>query len=349
MAEIFDSADNPLSGQRWWLKADDPWQCLAACFDLTAALRSPSPELHVSHVPIHMDGSCNGLQHYAAMGGDVAGARSVNLLPAERPNDVYSDVCAVVKARVHADALSGNPLAKQLDGKIERKIVKQTVMTSVYGVTFIGARQQIQNAMEDRGTCSEEDAYNASLYIARLTFDALSEMFLGARKIMDWLATCAQQIARSGQSVQWTTPLGLKISQPYRTPGKYAVTTLVQTVILADTNDSLPVSKSQQRSAFPPNYVHSLDSSHMMMTALGCKAANLTFAAVHDSYWTHADSVDKMSRLLRQAFIDLHSRPLLQELVSEFKTRHPSIVFPDVPQRGDLDLKLVLDSPYFFQ
>ena len=85
------------------------------------------------------------------------------------------------------------------------------------------------------------------------------------------------------------------------------------------------------------------------MTALGCKAANLTFAAVHDSYWTHADSVDKMSRLLRQAFIDLHSRPLLQELVSEFKTRHPSIVFPDVPQRGDLDLKLVLDSPYFFQ
>jgi hypothetical protein len=27
---------------------------------------------------------------------------------------------------------------------IDRKVVKQTVMTSVYGVTFIGARQQLQ-------------------------------------------------------------------------------------------------------------------------------------------------------------------------------------------------------------
>jgi DNA-directed RNA polymerase len=34
----------------------------------------------------------------------------------------------------------------------------------------------------------------------------------------------------------------------------------------------------RQRSAFPPNFVHSLDSSHMMMTALACKDAGLCFA-----------------------------------------------------------------------
>jgi DNA-directed RNA polymerase len=34
----------------------------------------------------------------------------------------------------------------------------------------------------------------------------------------------------------------------------------------------------RQRSAFPPNFVHSLDSSHMMMTALACKDAGLLFA-----------------------------------------------------------------------
>jgi len=32
------------------------------------------------------------------------------------------------------------PIAESLKGKIERKVIKQTVMTSVYGVTFIGAR-----------------------------------------------------------------------------------------------------------------------------------------------------------------------------------------------------------------
>lgn len=35
------------------------------------------------------------------------------------------------------------PIAESLKGKIERKVIKQTVMTSVYGVTFIGARAQI--------------------------------------------------------------------------------------------------------------------------------------------------------------------------------------------------------------
>jgi DNA-directed RNA polymerase len=34
-----------------------------------------------------------------------------------------------------------NALAKKLSGNIKRKIIKQTVMTSVYGVTFIGARE----------------------------------------------------------------------------------------------------------------------------------------------------------------------------------------------------------------
>jgi hypothetical protein len=29
--------------------------------------------------------------------------------------------------------------------------------------------------------------------------------------------------------------------------------------------------KGRQRSAFPPNYIHSIDSTHMMMTALACR------------------------------------------------------------------------------
>lgn len=44
------------------------------------------------------DGSCNGLQHYAALGRDSVGAASVNLLPSELPQDVYSGVAAQVGA-----------------------------------------------------------------------------------------------------------------------------------------------------------------------------------------------------------------------------------------------------------
>ena len=36
----------------------------------------------------------------------------------------------------------------------------------------------------------------------------------------------------------------------------------------------------RQKAAFPPNFVHSLDSSHMMMTAIACKEAGLHFAGL---------------------------------------------------------------------
>jgi DNA-directed RNA polymerase len=62
----------------------------------------------------------------------------------------------------------------------------------------------------------------------------------------------------------------------------------------------------KQKSAFPPNYVHSLDSTHMMMTAERCFAEKMAFAAVHDSYWTHAATVGRMGTILREEFIRMH-------------------------------------------
>jgi DNA-directed RNA polymerase len=45
---------------------------------------------------IHQDGSCNGLQHYAALGRDTEGAYQVNLGPTQRPGDVYTYVANMV-------------------------------------------------------------------------------------------------------------------------------------------------------------------------------------------------------------------------------------------------------------
>ncbi|KAL3133849.1 hypothetical protein ABBQ32_008318 [Trebouxia sp. C0010 RCD-2024] len=85
MNQVFDSADNPFNGSRWWQAADSPWQLLAVCYDLKAALASGDPQSYMSKLPIHQDGSCNGLQHYAALGRDESGGRAVNLLPVDKP------------------------------------------------------------------------------------------------------------------------------------------------------------------------------------------------------------------------------------------------------------------------
>ncbi|EAW14419.1 DNA-directed RNA polymerase [Aspergillus clavatus NRRL 1] len=358
--DVLDSADKGLHGKRWWLKAEDPWQCLAACCELRNALRHPDPTQYPSRLPIHQDGSCNGLQHYAALGGDSIGAQQVNLEPSDRPSDVYTGVAEFVKKAVARDAAQGNSTAKILEGKITRKIVKQTVMTNVYGVTFMGAMRQVRKQLIDHyPELSYEDKKQGALYIARKIFEALGSMFNGAHEIQHWLGDCAsrittslapeqiEQIAKDAltpskettttkvkdpsekfrSTVIWTTPLGLPVVQPYRVRKARRIQTTLQDLSIVDTNSEDVVSKRKQLQAFPPNFIHSLDATHMILSANACSRAGLTFSAVHDSFWTHACDVDLMNDILREAFVRMHSDDIIKRLASEFQVRYGQNLF----------------------
>ncbi|GAV60087.1 RNA_pol domain-containing protein [Cephalotus follicularis] len=351
--DIFDSAERPLEGRRWWLNAEDPFQCLAVCINLTEALRSSSQETIISHIPIHQDGSCNGLQHYAALGRDKLGAAAVNLVAGEKPADVYSGIAGRVLDIMRQDARKDPAIfpealhARTLINQVDRKLVKQTVMTSVYGVTYIGARDQIKRRLKERGAIEDGvELFGASCYAAKTTLTALGEMFEAARDIMSWLGECAKVIASQNQPVRWTTPLGLPVVQPYRILGKHLIKTSLQVITLQRETDKVMVKR--QRTAFPPNFVHSLDGTHMMMTAIACKKAGLNFAGVHDSYWTHACDVDEMNKILREKFVELYETPILENLLEGFQQSFPTLSFPSLPERGDFDLRDVLGSPYFF-
>lgn len=65
--------------------------------------------------------------------------------------------------------------------------------------------------------------------------------------------------------------MGLPIVQPYRKIKKRQLTTPVQSVFIADPNLQNQVNPQKQSSAFPPNFIHSLDATHMMLTALECR------------------------------------------------------------------------------
>ncbi|KAL7132631.1 hypothetical protein ABFS83_12G087600 [Erythranthe nasuta] len=353
MEDIFDSADRPLEGKRWWLGAEDPFQCLATCMSLTEALRSPYPESTVSYIPVHQDGSCNGLQHYAALGRDKLGAAAVNLVAGDKPADVYSGIAARVLDIMKRDAAkdpADDPnvmRARLLINQVDRKLVKQTVMTSVYGVTYIGARDQIKRRLKERASMEDDtELFACACYAAKTTLTALGEMFEAARSIMSWLGDCAKIIATENHPVRWTTPLGLPVVQPYRKLGRHMIKTSLQVLTLQRETDK--VMAKRQRTAFPPNFVHSLDGSHMMMTAIACSEAGLSFAGVHDSYWTHACDVDKMNEILREKFVELYEAPILENLLDGFQQSFPKLKFPPLPERGDFDLREVLDSTYFF-
>jgi len=268
--------------------------------ELRSALESPDPHAYESNFPVHQDGTCNGLQHYAALGGDAQGANQVNLGAADRPSDVYSHVATMVQDKVKEDAENGVKHAIMLDGKITRKVVKQTVMTTVYGVTFIGARDQIERQLRERKDIPGEECWLAAAYLAKRVIGCIGDLFSGAQDIQTWLNLCARLISKSipptriqatlptkdsGKyvttqertrkeqmtTVVWTTPLGLPIVQPYRKTQRKQVATTIQSVYISDPNAPATVNSMKQASAFPPNFIHSLDATHMMLSALECQ------------------------------------------------------------------------------
>ncbi|KAK2465507.1 hypothetical protein APHAL10511_002399 [Amanita phalloides] len=368
LEDIYESATKPLEDRRWWAKADDPWQCLATCMDLHAALESGDPHAYMSSQPVHQDGTCNGLQHYAALGGDREGAEQVNLSATERPSDVYTHVGNMVEKLIDEDVNKGCREAIMLQGRISRKVVKQTVMTTVYGVTFVGAREQIERQLRDKKEFPSEDCWGLSSYLAKKVLHSIADLFKGAKDIQNWLNICAKLIAKSipaerlpeamaeykdqhsvtassknrkltilpvnrlkkeqMTSVVWTTPLGLPVVQPYRKSTRKQIMTAIQTVFISDPNCPAEVNSAKQASAFPPNFIHSLDATHMMLTALKCNSLDLTFASVHDSYWTHASGIDQMSEVIRETFIALHSSDVLDRLRREFCERYKDYKIP---------------------
>jgi DNA-directed RNA polymerase len=154
LQDIFESATNPVNGKRIWSLAENPFQALATSIEIYYALHHPAGhENYLCFLPVHQDGSCNGLQHYAGLGRDYDGGVSVNLVNGQLPADVYSRVLDVVKVKIDQDCLitederneelrRKGAAARYVKSIVNRKVIKQTVMTSVYGVTKVGAREQ---------------------------------------------------------------------------------------------------------------------------------------------------------------------------------------------------------------
>ncbi|KAJ1344025.1 hypothetical protein BSLG_001165 [Batrachochytrium salamandrivorans] len=367
--------------------------------DIIDSAENPIDKIHPvsSSIPIHQDGSCNGLQHYAALGGDEAGAKAVNLIPSDVPQDVYMSVATLVMDAVEKDVANnvlGNitPRPHQSDQVRSRLIEarsKEDKATALTDENIKDCARAIQLWLNETAqviskSIPEEDipeiqildsSYLKELNLLPTPLTVLQKEQMEVRKALDLppapvtnddefsfleeAITADQQAghAFSGlmddiigsdigagnasssidskmdkrddaptrmTSVTWTTPLGLPIVQPYRKHATSEVKTAMQTFSIINHDDPAPVNSQKQSTAFPPNFVHSLDSSHMMLSAIACESNNIEFAAVHDSYWTHASTVDDMNKILREAFVRLHSEDIMVRLRDELMARYKS-------------------------
>lgn len=356
-ARILDSANNPLDGERFWSSADSPYLFLGAAMEYAGYISEGI--YFLSRIPIALDGSCNGLQNFSAMLRDEVGGKAVNLLPQSKPNDIYQRVAEVLSKKVQEDAANGDEDALVWLNKIDRGITKRGVMTYVYGAKKYGMKDQLlaELAKRDKSTATYlevEDNFKPCTYLGNHLYDSIGQVVIAAKEAMDWLQTVAKVCSKAQVPITWVTPVGFKPHQEYfKTTSKQVATFWGSLKIKLSLAEFLPeLDKRKQADGIAPNYVHSMDSSHLMLTINKCLDEGISdFCMIHDSYATHACNTDKLSELLRDAFIAQYSGDTLEEFRRQVISQLPEEFLdeiPEVPQKGGLDLEVIRESRYFF-
>jgi DNA-directed RNA polymerase len=182
---ILRVAADPLGdGFDFWQAAGETWCFLAFCFEWAGYVAEG--DAFCSSLPIAMDGSCNGIQHYSAVLRDQVGGAATNLVPSTsgKPSDIYGEVAgraveyltALLRPevptsgfladliegweKVKVDEETGEVLRDSVDYKdmarqwlrfgVDRSISKRSVMTLPYGSSQRSSRDFIDEAIRKK-------------------------------------------------------------------------------------------------------------------------------------------------------------------------------------------------------
>lgn len=347
-------AADPLT-HREWTDADVPFQFLAWVFEFAAWHSSPAT--YRSRLPLGQDGSCNGLQHFSAMLRDEVGGAATNLVPDTRQHDIYNEV-AEATARIIAGDLTTDEFLvgdRWRRHALSRSLVKRSVMTLPYGSTRFSSAEFIQAEYLDKGKApefSKPEYSRAANWLSYRVWDGIGQVVVKGREAMEWLQMCSDVItAAKPAQVQWRSPSGVLVTQRYpqqevlRVACRMAGRKRVEIKLRQDTDVG---DSRRHRNGIAPNFVHSCDASHMHFFLARCREEGLTqLALVHDDYGCAARDVAKLHRIIRETFVAMYTD---QDPLAEFKAFHEceTLLLPDIPPAGNLDLTQVLQSRYFF-
>lgn len=382
--EILAIAGDPYNNRGWStsvgnVEIDKPWQFLAFCNEWAGYCEHG--DTFVSKLPVAMDGSCSGIQHFSAMLRDEVGGRAVNLAPADVPQDVYQLVANKVIEQVEEDLINGtaDELRHTEEGVayvkqgtkaiaaqwkafgITRKVTKRSVMTLAYGSKEYGFKEQL---MEDIIRPAKQsgkpfpfqgDGYQGAQYMAKSIWNAVNKVLVKAGEAMKWLQHAASLAASEELPVRWTTPVGFPVMQAYADLEKRKVKTAIngKLVYLTMYAEKDNLDRRKQSSGIAPNFVHSCDAAHMMLTLVRAKQAGIdNFAMIHDSFGTTAGDVENLYHVVREGFMEMYGdidviESFRDEIIQQLGPKNQAKLEP-LPLKGNLDLSEVVNSKYCF-
>ncbi len=364
----------------WWTRADKPFLFLAACMELTAALKE-GPTF-VTHLPVSFDGSCSGLQHLCAMTRAPEGFH-VNLVPCEEPQDVYDLVAGRVLESMKTDRENPDLSKLWINHGISRKLVKRNTMTYSYSSkTFGMADQHMEDLMKPLGLkvldgelsehpfatqydvrvnkdgelVDTKPGTAAAKFLAKHVYREIEALVPLPAEAMGFLQRCARALAHEGKPLEWRTPTGLPWSNRYHVPMVKDVELWLNDVrvrMRLTVGDQKEIDKDKAANGVAPNFVHACDAAHLMLTVNAAVDEGITdIATVHDSFGCLAPHARRFNQVIREQFVQMYEQhDVLAEVLERANcdlTVHNTQRLPDPITYGGLNLKEVENARYAF-
>lgn len=367
--EIISYANNPTT-DLGWTEADSPFMFLAFCFEYEYYLNKDETEPFMTRLPIALDGTCNGLQHYTAILKDERMARMVNLSPSEKPSDIYQVVADMLVKKLNTLLENKDEnhtlIDKWLSLGINRKVTKRPVMTLVYGATKVSCTDYIQEYLTDNysldylhghfgvGETKEECLFMACQLLAKYLWEVIKEELDAACRTMHYMRQVIKAVNVQRKAIRWTSPLGIQIIQEYKQNKKVRLETELfgSTTYMNCMEATNDIDTRKQISSICPNFIHNLDSSMLLNYILLAKEEGIkNFSCIHDSIGTDCTGTELSSHLIRDAFVGLYEDNILLNFTKEITkdlTEKELKKIPNPPSNGNFDLRDVWDSEYFF-
>ena len=228
---------------------------------------------------------------------DSHGGAATNLVPLNKPSDVYNIVANKVidKLKNYRKSPRIPDVGKKdfqdekyaklwLDYGVNRKICKKPVMCLPYSLTRYSCRQYLEDhivkELNERGTQHKfgEDLFRATSYLTPIVWESINDVVIGARKIMEFLKTISRLVASENLPVTWHTPLGFPVQMMcYKKESKRVKTkmgdSIVKLSIASETNE---IDKRKTAQSVCPNFIHSLDAAVLQLAVVKAKKAGAT-------------------------------------------------------------------------
>ena len=323
---------------KFWFTAKEPFLFLAASCELKHFLLNP--KTFISHLPIYVDATCNGLQHLAAMTSDITLAKYVNLLKTsinDEPDDIYNEMLNIVNLKIK-DKIQKNPkYGKLYHLKLDRNFVKRGIMTIPYGATIKGLCTQLISEnfilsseanklvyqIRDMSICNLpiKFEYGTIFALAAIIHDVLFISYPKLTELVKYLKKMNTFIKNTNLNIPiaWTTPSGLIIEQKYiqfeKNKYNYSVLGKRKSLTLRTKKDKINLRK--QNEGIIPNIVHSMDAANvsLLLNSILNFNNNINVITVHDCFGTQANFIDLLSLEVKLAFLNIYSK---QNFVEEY-------------------------------